>query len=402
MPVKLKQRLKNNWFFNVWFKPAFRQGTEFVRSILKEFEKKSRPPIVVSQQSWPRPLVSVIVTCYNYGSFLDSVLGCLAAQTFRNFEIILIDDGSTDCETIARIEDLKKLQQPNLIVMQQPNQGVIAARNNAIARAQGKYIFPLDADDTIELTFLEKCLLFLENSPEYFFVYTWTHSTGDKDFVWKTRDCELKNSLVENRMGYALFRKTAFMQVGGYNTIMADGYEDWEFYVNLVAHGYIGRVIEEPLYNYYVKPGARNYYAIKKHDALKAIISDLHLVKLKTNKRHLLKLAKQPYLVRNPQINFSSRIKEMGGEEFFLIDLYNSDIDIRTILPGFLKWFENSSATVLMTLKAPWADLFSGSCPENLLIYYPEYYHPDGYVKPFYDYLKFCYQPQRKSLNDLC
>ena len=197
----------------------------------------------------------MIVTCYNYGAYLSSVLSCLESQSWQNFEIILIDDGSTDPETVARIEELKKLTSANFTVMQQPNQGVIAARNHAIAQARGKYIFPLDADDTIEKTFLEKCLLFLENSPEHFFAYTWTKSTGADEFIWETRDSSPAFSLEENRMGYAVFRKTAFTQVGGYNPVMAGGYEDWEFCVNLVAHGYIGRVIREPLYNYYVKPG---------------------------------------------------------------------------------------------------------------------------------------------------
>ena len=363
--------------------------------------KKSIKPVEIKQQPWSGPLVSVIVTCYNYGAFLRTVLGCLEAQTCCNFEIILIDDGSTDPETVAQIEDLKKLHRANLTVMQQPNQGVIAARNNAIAKAKGKYIFPLDADDTIEQTFLEKCLLFLENSPEHFFVYTWTHSTGDKDFIWETLDSDPDYSLVENRMGYALFRKSAFMQVGGYNPVMAGGYEDWEFCVNLVAHGYIGRVIKEPLYNYYVKPGARNYHAIKKHEALKDKISNLHRTAIKTNKRHLLRLAQQPYLVQNQLVNFSENSKGEREKEFFLIDLYNSDVDFFVVREKLISWLEKSTATFLLTLKTPGVDLFSDDCPENLYIYFPEFYHPDGDAKPFYEYLEFYYHPQRKNIDEL-
>lgn len=363
--------------------------------------KKSIKPLEIKQQPWSGPLVSVIVTCYNYGAFLNSVLGCLEAQTCRNFEIILIDDGSTDSETIARVEELKKLPQSNLRIMQQPNQGVIAARNNAIAKAQGKYIFPLDADDTIEPTFLEKCLLFLENSPEHFFVYTWTHSTGDKDFIWETQDSDPEYSLIENRMGYVLFRRSAFMQVGGYNPVMTGGYEDWEFCVNLAAHGYIGRVIKEPLYNYYVKPGARNYHAIKKHELLKDKISDLHRLAIKTHKRHLFQLAQQSYLVQDQLINFFTNSETEPGNEFFLIDLYNSNIDFSAVREKLITWLENSSATVLVTVKTPWVDLFPAGSPENLYIYYPELYHPDGDVKPFYEYLEFCYPLQRINLSEL-
>jgi len=401
LPEKLKQRLKNNSFYKAW--PGFfkRQKTEIIQKTLKKFTKQSKPAIVISQQLWSGPLATVIVTCYNYGSFLDAVLSCLEVQTCQNFEIILIDDGSTDPETIARIKELKKWQQPNLTVMEQPNQGVIAARNNAIAKAQGKYIFPLDADDTIEPTFLEKCLLYLENSPEHFFVYTWTHSTGDKDFTWETRNSDPDYSLVENRMGYALFRKSAFMQVGGYNPVMAAGYEDWEFCVNLVAHGYIGRVIKEPLYNYYVKPGARNYHAIKKHEILKEKISNLHRSTIRTHKRYLLKLAQQLYIVQNQLVNFFAKGKVKCENEFFLIDLYNSDIDFSVAREKLIIWLKGSPAIFLVTLKTPWVDYFPVDRPENLYIYYPEYYHPDGDVKPFYKYLEFYYHPQRKNLNEL-
>ncbi len=363
--------------------------------------KKSIKPLEIQQQPWSGPLVSVIVTCYNYGSFLNSVLGCLEAQTCHDFEIILIDDGSTDPETVARIEDLKKLHRANLTVIQQPNQGVIAARNNAIAKAKGKYIFPLDADDTIEQTFLEKCLLFLENSPEHFFVYSWTHSIGDKDFIWETLDSDPDYSLVENRMGYALFRKSAFIQVGGYNPVMAGGYEDWEFCVNLVAHGYIGRVIKEPLYNYYVKPGARNFHAIKKHESLRDKIIGLHRPAIKTHRRHLLQLAQQSYLVQNQLVNFSEKSEGERGKELFLIDLYNSEIDISVVREKLISWLEKSTATFLLTLKTPWVDLFPEDCPENLYIYYPEHYHPDGDAKPFYEYLEFYYHPQRKNIDEL-
>jgi len=243
-------------------------------------------------------------------------------------------------------------------------------------------------------------LLFLENSPEHFFVYAWTHSTGDKDFVWETQDSDPEYSLIENRMGYVLFRKSAFMQVGGYNPVMAGGYEDWEFCVNLVAHGYIGRVIKEPLYNYYVKPGARNYHAIKKHDALRDKINNLHRPAIKNHKRQLLKLARQPYLVRNQLVNFSIKSSSENVNEFFLIDLYNSEIDFSVVREKLLNWLESSSAIFLMTLKTPWVELFPTGCPENLYIFYPEHYHPDGDVKPFYEYLELCYRPQRKKLGD--
>ncbi|MBN2704891.1 MAG: glycosyltransferase family 2 protein [Deltaproteobacteria bacterium] len=345
----------------------------------------------------------MIVTCYNYGCFLDAVLACLRAQTWRDFEVILIDDGSSDSETVAKIGELRKRQTEKFTVLQQSNQGVIAARNHAIALAKGRYLFPLDADDTIAPTFLEKCLLFLESAPEHFFVYTWTHSTGEKDFVWETRDSDPLAALEENRMGCAVFRKSAFDQVGGYNPVMKAGYEDWELCVNLVAHGYVGRVIREPLYNYYVKSGARNYHAIKKHESLKAVINQLHREVIESRKRYLTALAQQVYRVENPLVNF----KKMEGalvSECLVLDFYNEDtgasrLNHAELFPKVVTFASQGRGLVLLLLSGSWNDFWLHRRGKNLLVYYPEHYHPDARAQGFYDYLELCYRPRFLSLS---
>ena len=399
IPVRFKKRLKDPSFYAGILRRGLVRIASLGTALSAECRKRSIKPIEINQQSWSGPLVSVIVTCYNYGAYLKPVLSCLEAQSWQNFEIILIDDGSTDPETVARIDELKKLTSPKFKVMQQPNQGVIAARNHAIAKARGKYIFPLDADDTIEKTFLEKCLLLLENSPEHFFAYTWTNSTGADDFIWETRDSSPVFSLAENRMGYAIFRKTAFDQVGGYNPVMAGGYEDWEFCVNLVAHGYVGRVIREPLYNYYVKPGARNYHAIKKHEDLKSKIGGLHRATIKAQEKRLLKLAHQPYLVNHSLVNLGVGAKADG--KFFLLDLYKGSNISPALLKDICLRLGNSSAMVLLTIDIRWREFFILHNLDNLFVYYPEEYHPEHDVEPFYNYLEQRYQPQRVALCDL-
>ena len=405
LPARFKKRLKEFSFCTDKLQPGLIRISALWAALATEVRKRSVKPVVINQQPWSGPLVSVIVTCYNYGAYLDQVLGCLEAQSWQNFEIILIDDGSTDPETITRIDELKKLRQPNLKIMQQLNQGVIAARNNAIAEACGKYIFPLDADDTIDKSFLEKCLLFLENSAEHFFVYTWVYSTGADDFIWETRDSSPVLSLEENKMGYAVFRKTAFDQVGGYNPVMAGGYEDWELCVNLVAHGYVGRVIREPLYNYYVKPGARNFHAHKKHETLKRKIGNLHRATIKAQKKRLLQLAQESYRVNHYLVNLAGDTEAEGASRSFLLDLYNSDdlcnrdVEPLSVFKDILLWAGNSSTTIFLTLDIRWREHFTLNNPENLFVYYPEQYHPEHDVKPFYDYLEHRYQPRKVTYN---
>ena len=399
IPSRFKKYPKDPAFYNDKLQRKLARISELSAAWLTKLYKQLVKPMEVNQRPWSGPLVSVIVTCYNYGAYLDQVLGCLEVQSWQNFEIILIDDGSSDPETVARIDKLKKLQSPKFKVMQQPNQGVIAARNLAIAQAHGKYIFPLDADDTIEKTFLEKCLLFLENSPEHFFTYTWTCSTGADGFIWETRDSFPASALEENRMGYAVFRKTAFAQVGGYNPVMAGGYEDWELCVNLVVHGYVGRVIREPLYNYYVKPGARNFHAIKKHKLLKAKIGNLHRKTIKVHGKRLLELARQPYRVNRYLVNLG--VGNRVGENFFLLDFYNDKGVTPAVLKDILEWAGNSSELVLLTLDRRWCEFFTFNKLDNLFVYYPEEYHPEHDVEPFYNYLQQYYRPQRVTMSDL-
>ena len=94
------------------------------------------------------PQVSVIIPCYNQGRYLDDAITSVLVQTYQNFEILIVDDGSTEPETIEILQDY---QQPKTRIIRTENQGVATARNLGIAQAQGTYILPLDADDKIGL-----------------------------------------------------------------------------------------------------------------------------------------------------------------------------------------------------------------------------------------------------------
>lgn len=100
------------------------------------------------------PEISVIIPCFNQGKYIAECLDSVLAQTFTNYEVIIVNDGSTD-------DSLKIIKQytnkyKNFRLLDQSNQGVVFARNNAISKAKGKYIYPLDADDKITPECLEK------------------------------------------------------------------------------------------------------------------------------------------------------------------------------------------------------------------------------------------------------
>ena len=99
-------------------------------------------------------LISIIVPAYNASKYIEKCLNSILSQTYKNFEIIVVNDGSTD----NTLDILKKCseQSDKIKIVAQKNKGVSAARNNGLEHAKGQYIAFVDADDTLEQEFLER------------------------------------------------------------------------------------------------------------------------------------------------------------------------------------------------------------------------------------------------------
>lgn len=103
--------------------------------------------------SAPNPCISVIIPCYNAEIWLNSALRSLKHQIFKDFEVICVDDGSTD-GTLSVLEKWKKCAELDINIISQKNSGVSKARNVGIEAAKGEYIVFLDADDVFNRYFL--------------------------------------------------------------------------------------------------------------------------------------------------------------------------------------------------------------------------------------------------------
>lgn len=204
--------------------------------------------IFIDRRDPARPLVSVVIPCFNHGKYLEESIDSVLAQTFQDSEIIVVNDGSTDAGTI---EVLRNLSKPKTRVMHQPNMGLPAARNRGIGEARGEYICCLDADDTLEATYLEKAAWMLEAKPDVGFVYSWVRRFGENTGIWYTDPFSLSNLLQYNHISVsAVFRRVAWERVGGFWEAMRPGLEDWEFWIHLAAAGFPGERIPEPLLNH--------------------------------------------------------------------------------------------------------------------------------------------------------
>jgi glycosyltransferase involved in cell wall biosynthesis len=194
------------------------------------------------------PRISVLLPCFNHGAFIDDAVESVLGQTFQDFEIIVVDDGSTDPPTVAK---LSSLTAPRLRVLRTANRGLPAARNHAARHAFGAVFCALDADDRLAPTWFEKALGVLDEQPSVAFVSHWLETFGDERWTWTPERCDLPALLARNAVnGAALVRREAFEAVGGYDESMREGCEDWDFWLRLVEAGRAGVIIPEVLFYY--------------------------------------------------------------------------------------------------------------------------------------------------------
>ncbi|BAZ10229.1 putative glycosyl transferase [Calothrix sp. NIES-4071] len=203
--------------------------------------------------------VSVIIPAYNAMRYLPQTLDSVLQQTFTDFEVVIVNDGSSD--NIA--EWAPQLKDSRVRLITQANQGVSAARNKGIANSTGEYIAFLDADDLWAPEYLEKQFNYLDKHPHVGVVYTWTklidefgkpinrifasHAEG---MIWK----KLLNDDVISTGSSAMVRRLCIDDIGGFDTQLAHA-EDLDFWLR-IAKKYEFAVIKEPLSSYRQHPGS--------------------------------------------------------------------------------------------------------------------------------------------------
>lgn len=186
--------------------------------------------------------VSVIIPCYNQGAFIDEALDSVLAQTFDDLEIVVVNDGSTDPLTIAKLQGLSR---PRTRVLHTPNRGLPAARNAGIAAASGRYILPLDADDRIAPAYIEKAVAVLDAGPDVGVVYCRAELFGDRRGEWGLPEYQFPDVLFSPRIfAAALFRRADWEDAGGYSDLFRGGWEDYDFWLSLIGRG--RRVVRLP------------------------------------------------------------------------------------------------------------------------------------------------------------
>jgi len=211
-------------------------------------------PKILERQKAARaalPLISVIIPCYNYGRYLRETTESVLNQTYPNFEVIIINDGSTDNTREVAEKLVANYPQHRITLINQENSGQPAiSRNNGIRRAAGSYILPLDGDDKLAPDMLDKCMTLLLKNPNLAIAYTDRRDFGGVDQIVRAGDYDFEKLREANQISHcALYKKEVWEKVGGYRTNVK-GVEDWDFWVAAGALGYFGQRIPEPLFWY--------------------------------------------------------------------------------------------------------------------------------------------------------
>lgn len=220
------------------------------------------------------PKVTVVIPAYNAMTYLPETLDSVLKQTFIDFEVLIVNDGSTDGIVLWALEIIDS----RVKLISQENQGLPGARNTGIVHAQGEYIAFLDADDLWEPTKLEKQVHCLDSKPEVGLVYTWTllvdqhgRSTGavtashTEGNVWE----KLLLGDVVGSGSSAMIRRSCFETVGLFDTELSS-IEDCDMWVRIAAH-YPLAVVKEVLvyYRQHFTNMSRDYNKMMQNSRLK-------------------------------------------------------------------------------------------------------------------------------------
>ena len=249
-------------------------------------------------------LLSVIVLCYNYGKYIREALQSIRTETFRDYELIILDDGSTDPLTVNVLAELRK---EGIRVETQTHAGQARALNRGISEARGKYVCCLSADDTLEPTYFEKCIILLESNPGVTFAYSLVRTFGSEQRIGVTQPYDFRLLLKYNHVcGSAVFRKDSWKIVGGFDESMS-AYEDWDFWIRLGKRGLRGKLIPEPLFNWRRHPETFGLRADQRRPELVAKIKANHSdLFLDTRAIYKIQWNYHDIRVPNPFINLAS------------------------------------------------------------------------------------------------
>lgn len=187
-----------------------------------------------------------MITCFNYGRFLAEAVGSALGQVGGAPKVVVVDDGSTEPDTIEALERLP----PEVEVLRQERGGVCGARNAGLARVETPYVMVLDADDRLTPTALQVLSEPLSRQPALGFAYGRMRFFGDWEGELRFPPYDPYALLYRHTIGLsALMRRDVVEATGGFDPAFTH-FEDWELWVNALEHGWRGLMVDQVTVEY--------------------------------------------------------------------------------------------------------------------------------------------------------
>ena len=183
--------------------------------------------------------MSIIMPFYNEVTYLDQTINSILNQTFPNFELLIIDDGSTNETAIKKLQEIEKMDK-RIKLFHKNNEGASKARDYGETKVspQSKYLVFCDSDDLLNETFLETGFWTLETNTKASWTYTDSIGFEGIEYTWNkwfdAKKMEKENDLVIT----SIIRKEAFEEVNGFELNEKNIYEDWNLWLKLMAKGH--------------------------------------------------------------------------------------------------------------------------------------------------------------------
>lgn len=218
------------------------------RRLRDEWMKKTRAPEEVAGR------ISVVIPHYNLGTYVGAAVDSALASGWKDTEIILVDDGSSDDHSREVVDALEGRGEPRLRIIRQRNGGLARARNTGVEAATGEFILLLDADDAIAPEFAEKAVGILRRYENVHIVYSWEQYMEASGDVYPCWNFEFPYLLGHNMTcPISVLYRQSYLRCGGSDPEMVYNFEDYELWIRMVAAGCGGVAIPEPLSYYRIR-----------------------------------------------------------------------------------------------------------------------------------------------------
>lgn len=182
------------------------------------------------------PVISVIIPSYNSQEYIEQAIISVLNQTFPYYEVLIIDDGSKNKESLERLEKIEKLDE-RIKVIHKENEGLAATRDFGAKQSSKtcKYLMFLDDDDLLEPTFLECAYWTLETNKDAAWAYSDSLGFQGQEYLWNKYFDSEKLKKVNDLISEGFVRKSDFEEVNGYELKEKAVNEDWNFWLKLLS-----------------------------------------------------------------------------------------------------------------------------------------------------------------------